>query len=478
MRRWLTILASAAVLLGSAVAPAAGGALSLSGAQPAQNSSCAGGGGFSVVALGAAGARIARTLSIPVCARGGVTVTFAGDPATCSAAGLCAYAGSDAFSVQGAGALSLTTTRGNGHRATSATLFLPEGPVTSAVTRTPAPGAQFSCSDTPGEEGQGGGFFSIPPSAGSQVTIGLVSSASKLLGTRCAGPLTGDLRGALPTRTIGLKSLARGRRVIDLTGTGTFTAHGLTGTVRSSVVLVLGRPQPQPDSSGLPAGTRVARVREASVSDRVMGLTGQATAMVSTTPEAALCAPLDACGLAGTITVTPGALRGGSIELFASAPITRPLAWLRAALNLDRAAPPHGVTVFGAGQARLSGRVSADLAQGGICRDSTIVSGAVIETAVDRRGRLHVVLQALLTGAADPLRTRCPGPDLGQRSLAAAVVPREVWRRRTFAVLLHGASFADGPYRVTIDSTLRLALRRGRLSLRVSSMPEPVPPAG
>ncbi len=476
VRRWLIILAAAAVALGCLSAPVAGGAVGIV-ARPAVSASC---GGTESVSLYAFPGRVVRSVLIPVCARGGITVTFVGDPASCAAAGLCGYAGSDAFSLQGAGDLSLVTVRRRGRASTSVSLFLNNGAVSSVVDRTAGPGEYSSCSDTTaGEPGENvGGFFSAAAS-GPRVSLGLASSGSAALGTRCAGPLIGDLRDALPTETISLGSLAGGDRLVDLGGTHPFTAHGFTGTVRSTVMLALGRPRGGPVNGGsTPSGFRRVRVRQLTVTDRLVGLSGDVTAAVTTTADPAVCAPLDACALAGAIDVTPQALRGGSLQLFATAPVSRPVAQLRAALDLTRAPPPvPRITVSGGGQTTLSGTVTADLAQNGTCRDTTAISDALLDAAVDRSGRLDLALQTLTTGAADPLRTRCPGPDLGQRSLATAVVPRSVWRRRSFEVALRGASFADGPYRVAIHSTLTVRLRRGHVTSKVYEMPEPDPPS-
>ncbi|HTU30354.1 MAG TPA: hypothetical protein VMF07_13305, partial [Solirubrobacteraceae bacterium] len=70
--------------------------------------------------------------------------------------------------------------------------------------------------------------------------------------------------------------------------------------------------------------------------------------------------------------------------------------------------------------------------------------------------------------AADPLRTRCPGPDLGSHVFVAARVPASVLRRRAFTANLRGRAFSDGPYRVSTRSTLAVTLRRGATHVRVT----------
>jgi hypothetical protein len=87
--------------------------------------------------------------------------------------------------------------------------------------------------------------------------------------------------------------------------------------------------------------------------------------------------------------------------------------------------------------------------------------------ASGRAGRLEVSLSPGLSQAADPLRTRCPGPDLGQRQLTSASLPLSVLRHRSFTVTLHGNAFGDGPYRVTTRSTLNLTLRRTKVTTQI-----------
>jgi hypothetical protein len=112
----------------------------------------------------------------------------------------------------------------------------------------------------------------------------------------------------------------------------------------------------------------------------------------------------------------------------------------------------------------------ADLAQGGVCRDVTRVSHTQLGLDV-RRGRLRVSLSPAESQAADPLRTRCPGPDLGQHVLTSATLPRSALRRRTLTVSLHGNSFTDGPYTVRTRSTVMLTLRRVRVRTQVFRLP-------
>jgi hypothetical protein len=189
-----------------------------------------------------------------------------------------------------------------------------------------------------------------------------------------------------------------------------------------------------------------------------------------------VCGPFDACGLSGTIDVSPGTLRGGSVYLSANAPARRPLRDLLAAVGLGPGQNRSGIAALGGGSAHLHGAIVADLTQTQQCRDATAVSEA--QVLLEARGdRLQVSLSPAQSQAADPLRTRCPGPDLGDNTLTSATLPRSALRRRTLTVALHGRPFCDGPYALRTRSTLVLTLRRGRMSTQTYRLPSaPSPP--
>jgi hypothetical protein len=116
-----------------------------------------------------------------------------------------------------------------------------------------------------------------------------------------------------------------------------------------------------------------------------------------------------------------------------------------------------------------------DLTQTQQCRDATRLSDA--QVLLEARGdRVRVSLSPARSQAADPLRTRCPGPELGNHALTSAIVPRSALRRRTFTVALHGRSLRDGPYQVRTRSTLVLTLRRVRVSTQTYRLPSPPSP--
>jgi hypothetical protein len=417
-----------------------------------------------VVLYGGGGKLISET-DLPMCATGRLTVTFAGDPATgCADRGLCEYAGTETWQPQNVGDVAISTFKQRGRRSVTATMIVgvPGNPVLSAVQRSQATGTTTACSD---HSEDGGGFFSLPVS-GARVTIGLRHADAPLLGTRCAGPLDADVAGALPTQTLGLSQIIQGGARIDLTGSGRFTAHGLTGTVRSTIVLMLGRPHRSSGSgsSSLPPG--VKRSRLAEVNYRVTHLTGNTIAAVRSSAVAAVCGPFDACGLNGVLDVVPGTTSGGSVYLTAIAPLRRPNRDLLAALGAASGGNPSGISVEGAGDASVLGEVTADLTQGNACRDEARLHRAGIQLR-RRADRLEISVSPAVSQAGDPLRTRCPGPELGSHQLASASVPLNVLRHPSFTVTLHGGSFSDGPYRVTTRSSLTITLRRAGVKTQI-----------
>jgi hypothetical protein len=461
--RW-GLLVVVALTCGGLPAVRSGSASARAAAAPA--AACSG--NSSSFALIGRGSRLVSEFDVPVCVTGQLTVTFAGDPAAgCATDGLCGYSGTETFAptAENIGSLDITTTERLGRRSTSATLYIggPGSSVTSAVQRT-FDGGTAACSDTTASlQNLAGVFFTLPVSAG-RAAIDLAHASTPLLGSRCAGPLDSDVASGLPTRAVAIRALERGETTIDLGGGGQFAAHGLSGTVASTLVLTLGRAQRERQTSSVPPGARHARTfRSASVQYRIARLTGDAVVSVMSATTPAACGPFDACGLGGTLTVSPGTSAGGSTLLTAEN-TKLSVGALRAEL---RGAGPPAARLIGYGSADVHGTVQADLTQSGnTCSDSVAVRRFTVRLA--RRGHwLGVSLAPLESQAADPLRTRCPGPDLGSGILAATRLPATVLGRPAFTAILHGVPFTDGPYRATTDSTFALTLRRGSTHVHV-----------
>lgn len=420
--------------------------------------------GESSVALYGGGKVVSET-DLPLCVTGHVTVTFAGDPASgCANNGLCGYAGTETWTPQNVGDVVISTFEQHGRRYRTATMVLGGfgSPVLSAVQRSHASGSTTACSDNSQDAN---GFLSVPVS-GTRVTISLGRPEfGPLFGTRCAGPLDADVRAALPSRTVSLNRILHGGATVGLTGSGRFAAHGLAGTVSSTIVLALGRPHRSSGPGGSSPPPGVKRSRLAEVNYRVTRVKGSAIASVRSSTVAAVCGPFDACGLNGVINLVPGTTSGGSVYLTATAPLRRPKRDLLAALGVS-GGNPSGIGVQGGGDASLRGEVTADLTQESACRDQVGLRQAGIELR-QRAHRLETSVSPAPSQAAQPLRTRCPGPELGSHQLTSASVPLSALRRPSFTVSLHGGSFSDGPYRVTTRSTLTLTFRRAGVKTQI-----------
>ena len=434
-------------------------------APAAQGTSCRNNGSSSIIAIGPAnGTKLLSDTDLQVCATGALTVTFAGDPATgCAADGLCGYAGAETWQPGAVGDLDVSRFEHRGRRYDDATIFLGGPGVTarSKVQRARANGSASSCSD----QSDQGGFFALPV-RGRRVSVGLGHADPPFLGTRCAGPLDADLAAALPSRTVALSRILRGRDTIDLTGMKRFAAHGLAGTVRSTIVLRLRRPRRPSSSPGasLPPGAK--RTRVATVNYRITHIDGAAEATVRASPLSAVCGPFDACGLQGTLDLTPGATSTGSADLIATAPLRRPKRDLLAALGVGRGGNPSGIRVEGGGLASGHGVIAADLTQPGTsCRDQASLDQVTLELR-KRADRLTVSLSPGAS-AAGPLRTRCPGPALGSHQLTSASLPLTVLRRPAFTANFGGVSFSNGPYRVSTRSSLTVTLHRTTVTFQI-----------
>jgi hypothetical protein len=414
----------------------------------------------------ASGQKLVSDTDVPVCVTGQLTVTFAGDQAAgCAGEGLCAYSGTETWDPQGPGDVNILTLSRRGHRFTNALLALGglASPVRAAVRRLGAGGSITACSDHPKIRG---GFFALTVHGG-HADVGLGHAQPATFGTRCAGPLDVDVAGALPHRLVSLARLRQGHLTIDLSGSGPFAAGGFAGTVQSTVMLALGRPRKRTGTQHVTPPPGSTPIRLTSVEYRITHLGGAATATVRAAGAPAACGPFDACGLQGTIAIAPRAGPGGLASVTASAPHLRSERDLLTALGLRTGGDAAGISVFGAGEAATGGTVTADLTQdGSACTDDVALQHTAI-TLRKRAGRLTISLSPEQSQAADPLRTRCPGPALGRHPLTTASLPLSVLRRPRFTVKLHGDSFHNGPYAVTTRSTLTVSLERGRVKTQI-----------
>jgi hypothetical protein len=243
--------------------------------------------------------------------------------------------------------------------------------------------------------------------------------------------------------------------------------------VRSTLILHLGRAKVTHRSTGSTSRPgRGRRFRQITVTYRLERLRGSAVADVRALSDPGECGPFDACGLSGAITIAPGPARGGFFSLFAGASAARPERDLLAAVGLGANGNPAGIGVFGGGIQRVRGTVTAALDEGAACRDQAGLSAVAVQLG-SRAGSLLVSLSPQSSRAVDPLRTRCPGPELGQHELASATLSRGALHGQVVTVALDGNAFGDGPYRVRTRSTLILTLRRVRVRTATYRVPSP-----
>jgi hypothetical protein len=417
---------------------------------------------------------------------GQVTVSFHGDRAAgCEATFRCDVQGTMRWTPRSGGQLSLLGVPGRrlsgylslfgGSEATVDTL--------AVVQRTAADGTHV-CADA-----RGSSYFSSPLVAvrrrslrfGLQARPGAFGPLTATpLGTNCGGPLPTDALQGLPTRTVSLRALRTAATRIDLSGSAPFAAGGLAGTVESSVLVRVRKARvrraQRPRRATRPRPSDRPPFRNIAVEYRLARMTGSVPVEVAAEPPT--CVALDACGLAGRLTVTPGPARG---EAYVFAYARLPRIALRRALGLAPGPRPRKVAVYGyLTWTRARGAVSAALDRNGTpaCRDTTPLSNGFIELrARGRRVTARFAGGGEGLGGADVLRTRCPGPllaDLGRGTrLAVGRIPRRALGRRTLTLHLdQGATALTPGYRLRSQPDLRIVLEREKVE--EEQVPEPV----
>ena len=440
-------------------------------ASAATTATAGGGGGFLVA--NTSGVSNGHSVFAAIEVRGAVTVDFHGDPASgCAQAHLCDVAGTVRWDPSGTATLITLAYRYRGKRFEDGFLtvgdFDPSGSsahTTSRVRRDGAPGSL--CADRGGispEESASG------PRRGSGLVLRLIdvagSSPDGVLHTRCAGPLAADLATLLPARTISERALLR-HPTLDFSADRTFSSHGLSGTLHSTVVLKVVHTERVPNTdSGPPRGTRRVRRRQLEVDYRIVRVSGAVDTAVKGLPDPDECGPLDACGLVGSVTLAHRA-SSGTATLYAFASARRSRVELRRALGIAPGPRPRGVVRDGAiAWDHDRGSVSSDLTRDGTpaCADTAPVPGGGASLELDFSGR-RVTAQYIRDafGSGDLLRTRCPGPGSSDaaRSIASGSFPLSVFRHRRVTLhLRRGARLTGVGYGGRTRPDVTVVLRR------------------
>ncbi len=409
-------------------------------------------------------------VQIPVSVTGSVVVRFRGDPATgCARRGLCGYAGTIVWTPPSSSSLEILETRSSGRRVDQLDLSFADlngvsgngQAVTDAdVEQTPpAPGQSDQPALTCGDTSSNQPDVVLGVRRG-RVRFSLVQANPSPFQTRCAGPLIGDLAPALVAPAPTLRAVTHGAIRLDLAGSHRFVADGFAGSVDSTLTLRLGRPHRLLSVSS-PSTGHLEHYREVQLKYRAT-VAGRVITAIRGDTEPGLCAPLGACGLRGTLSITPSA-QAAEATIQALGPASRPERDFLTALGLSAAGRAHGIAVSGELAFDHGGVITARSDQRSVgCRDSAALGGSLVEFGASR-GRLFAQYTAG-TGFGDPLRTRCPGPFDPQSPLAGGSAPLSILARPGLTLSLASrASFVDDGYSGESIAHLTLTLRRQRL---------------
>jgi hypothetical protein len=430
-------------------------ALTMLALAPAATADRAGSG--SRLALGASGGGSQTRLSfsnliVPAAVTGDLIVHFHGDRATgCAARELCGYSGTIIWTPAQPATLDVMGTTTRDGTSYSVDLGIAQdssdtnGGGTTDASTTNAGGS--SCADA----GYTGSDLPFTVWRG-RARMTLTAASPSLLQTRCAGPLDGDLASVLPSVTVPLSRLTRGRTQILLERDRSFAANGFAGTVSSTLSISLGRP----------GRWEVQRVTPVPLHTLTLAyratLAGRLTAAVSGDADEGLCGPLGACGASGTESLAPTAV--GQAQFVAQARAKHPYAQLRQALRTGVA--PRGVQIYGYLSWPGGGRITANLhSSSGNCTDHAGLGGA--QAFADLGGN-RMSVRFSIGAYTEALRTRCPGPFAPQGSFATGHAPDSILRRPTAIIpLTSGTVFRDDGYTGRLTSTLTITLSHRRI---------------
>jgi hypothetical protein len=408
---------------------------------------------------------------IPVRVSGGLTLSFHGDAASgCAAHGLCGYSGTIVWQPPRTGNLTIETFRKHGKIEHDSDLELSmqgavEGPsvqggVTTSDVRFVPSGAAApasTCTDATTTGTSLGTYV-----RGATMSVALAKAAPDLVGTRCAGPVAGDLARALATRSVPVRAALHGHVRLSLGSTGAFAGHGFAGTANSTVSLALGRPKRERLTSPAPSGP-TRRFRSVEVDYR-SSLTGALRLQVHGDP--ASCAALGSCGADGAFAAS-GPRIDGRLEVSVFTTARRPLRDVLTALGLRRGGNPRGITAFGVFVAARRGTDDAQFTQGAnSCTDTGPAGPAAIELVVSGG-----VANATLLAPGAAMHLRCPGPAFSNGT-ALATGSAALGRRSTIR-LRTGRSVSDDGYAGRTVSTVAITLSHPRVKSHVQSVPIP-----
>jgi hypothetical protein len=239
----------------------------------------------------------------------------------------------------------------------------------------------------------------------------------------------------------------RGPSSIDLSGTASFAARGLTGTVRSTIALHLSRLKGRPSPVLPPPGNDpVVAVRY-----RVARMAGSLSVNWTSTPGG--CAATNSCGFSGGFTDHFGHARGRADIVAYDADF----GGLRRGLGLAPGRAPFGTQVSGTVMWRSAdGAVSATVERDGaqVCSDTAPLRAGFIGVDISGK-RARFVVGDFTPTLAFPsgrglFQSRCENPALVafNKPLVSAPIPLRLLGRRAITLHIttggatgHGAGF-------------------------------------
>ena len=414
---------------------------------------------------------------IPVRLHGALAVQFHGDQATgCAARGLCGFSGTVIWQPPSTGTIAVDTFRDRGRTEYDVSLNLSggeftigppvDGGTTTADVRFAPNGSAGSASICTDATATGADIEM--PVRFRAASLSLAAASPSLLGTRCAGPLQGDIASLLVRRVVDVATLSHGQAGVSLASSGDFAVHGLAGTVTSTIQLRIGSPRTD-RSLGGGSSSQPSGFREVAVSYRAH-LDGSVITHIHGDPLS--CAPLGSCGANGTLTLRehsmPGMLVLGTITRK-----RRPLRDALTALGLRKDGDPRGILVSGIFFVRGPATYAVDVTQGAAtCMDTAPAGPGALFLRV-MQGRLD----AQFGSAQDAPHLRCPGPiAAGANGFASGLAPiGSVAPHGGTIHLRTGGKLEDDGYAGRSAADLTLTLSRPKVQVTTDALRCPNP---
>jgi hypothetical protein len=406
----------------------------------------------------------AQDASGPMTVTGGITITWAGDPARgCAAAGLCGYSGSSQVAA-GSGRSEYYLTVEGGHLYGESSRMDLAGPMAVRVQRSEGGVERGVCTDR-----VEGPYFALGSRRAKRGRARFAVDGPDVSTARCAGP--GALWRAvtrLPSRAVPFKQVAHGNTTVDLSGSAPYASGRFSGTVTSTLKFHFG-----PARAGNPMNSRAraararrpGRVVDVHAVYRIVGYRGKLSATFGglTAPP---CASFDLCGAAGSVEWAVRSARG-LVLIDADATARRGDHGLRGAI----AAIGRRNALMNAWAGvpyNVPGTTTAEVTRpdGATCHDAVRVTSPGLDVN-SFKSPVWVELGGpdAYPSDGDIVRAGCAGPRdpdvFGDDSIAAGALPLSGLAKRSFKVRLKGGGQFSGPgYSGAQTSRFTLSLRR------------------